>query len=252
MIQGLYAAATGMMSVEDRQAVIANNIANASTAGFKRHVAVQKGFYQAFETELRHPAWFNADRAPGGGTKVIETYADFSNGVLRTTGNPLDVAIVGPGFLSVNTPNGERYTRNGQFSLGQNGELLVGDGYQVLGAGGGPIVVNGASVGIAGDGTVMVDGAPVGQVQLTEFENPQFLVREGATLFGVTEQADPEARPAEATNLVGGAIETANVQIPNEVSEMLLALRAYAANQRVITAIDETASRLIDQVGAPS
>ena len=251
MISGLYAAATGMMAIEERQAVIANNIANANTAGFKRHIAVQEGFYQVFEAGLRSPGRFNAERAPGGGLKVIETFSDFSNGGLRNTGNPLDIALVGPGFITVNTPNGERYTRNGQFSVASDGRLLVGDGHEVLGAGGGALIVQGGDIEIDGEGSIFVNGQVVGQIQLVEFDDPQYLVREGATLYATTDAAKQTARPAERTTMVGRSLELANVQIPVEVSDMLLALRAYSANQKAITAIDETLSRLIDQVGAP-
>ncbi len=100
MIQGLYAAANGMMAVEDRQAVIANNIANVTTPGFKRQVAVQKGFYQAFFSESRSALRLNLETAPGGGLKITETFSAFANGVVTSTGSALDIALIGPGLES--------------------------------------------------------------------------------------------------------------------------------------------------------
>ena len=107
MIQGLYAAANGMMAVEDHHAVVANNIANATTFGFKRQIPVQKGFDIVFRGAVSNPAEFNLDRAPGGGAKTIETFTNYGNGVIQNTGNELDVAILGPAFMRIETPAGE-------------------------------------------------------------------------------------------------------------------------------------------------
>ena len=251
MIQGLYAAANGMMAVEDHQAVVANNIANATTFGFKRQIPVQKGFDIVFRGAVSNPAEFNLDRAPGGGAKTIETFTNYGNGVIQNTGNELDVAILGPAFIRIETPAGERYTRNGRLAVGGAGELVTLDGHMVLNAGGGPIDVSGGRPQFDADGTVSVNGAVRGQVALVEFEDPHALTREGYTLFRADEETAREAQPATASSLVGESLEASNVEIPNEMIRLMMALRAYAANQRVMQSIDETASRLIDQVGSP-
>lgn len=251
MIQGLYAAANGMVSIEDRQSVLANNIANASTPGFKRQIPVQKGFYEAFFAETQRSARFNLERGPGGGPTLNETFSDFGDGILTTTGNALDVGLVGPAFMVVETPQGDRYTRDGKFAVNVDGELVNSQGFRVLDTGGGPIRVDGAIVEIDPDGNVTADGQVAGTLQLVEFEDPHMLNREGLTLWSASQEALQRSGPAENTIVAGHSLELSNVQIPNEISQMMLALRAYGANQQVIQAIDETVGRLIDQVGAP-
>lgn len=251
MIQGLYAAANGMMSVEDRQAVIANNIANSLTPGFKRQTPVQQGYYEVFLGETSSANRYNHETAPGGGAKIIATHTDFSNGIVSTTGNSLDAALIGPGFFVVDTPEGERFTRNGKFSVGQDGQLVTNHGFTVLGVGNAPIEVNGGAVEFDGDGQVLVNGEVRGQLRVVEFDDPQQLNRSGLSLLRASDAVLEQSAPAANTTVAGGALELANVQVPLEVSNMLLALRAYGANQKVITSIDETVSRLIDQVGAP-
>lgn len=240
-----------MMAVEDRQAVIANNIANALTPGFKGQIAVQKGFYEVFYGELKSPSRFNMEKTPGGGVTLSETFTDFADGPLRTTGNPLDVALIGPGFIAVETPNGERFTRSGQLAVGSEGQLVTTHGYTVSSDGGGPIDVSGGPVEIDSEGNVRAGGVLAGRVRVVEFEDRHMLARAGYGLYYASEEALDRSGPAESTVVRSGFLEMSNVGLPTQVAQMMLALRAYAANQRVITAIDETANRLIDQVGAP-
>lgn len=249
MIQGLYAAASGLMANEERQAVIANNIANVTTPGFKRQNAVQEGFYGVLLDKMQTPFHLNAKTNPGGGIGVSETYSDMSNGILTTTGDALNVGLSGPGFLTVATPAGDRYTRNGRLSVDADGQLSTIDGYKVLGAGGTPIAVSGGSLEFDENGTVLVDGAPAGRLAVVEFASPGRLSREGNSLYAAPDDMTPN--PAENTGVVQKALEMANVQMPYEMAQMMVGLRAYAANQKVINCADETMSRLIEQVAMP-
>jgi len=226
--------------------VVANNIANMNTTAFKgENMMFVEHLVKSKDSESFIPQKLSYARD-------VAQYQNLEEGPLKQTGNSLDLAIHGQGYFVVDTPDGERYTRNGQFSVADDGRLLVGDGHEVLGTGGGSLTVQGGDISIDGEGSIFVNGQTVGQIQLVEFDDPQFLVREGATLYAATDQAKQTLRPAEQTTIVGGSLESANVQIPVEVSDMLLALRAYSANQKAITAIDETLNRLIDQVGAPN
>lgn len=252
MIQGLYAAATGMIALEERHAIIANNLANASTSGFKRQGALQEGFYQVFLGELGNAQLYNAERGPGGGLKTVEAFADFATGPLQKTGNPLNVALTGPGFLTVDTPGGVRYTRDGSFMIDANGQLVTEDGYLVQGAGGGGIDVSGGVPRIDGDGAVWVDGIQTGQLGIIEFADPRTLLRQGDNLFAANPDTLAQSAPATETTVVGESLEASNVQVPEEMAQMILGMRAYTANQKVINSVDETVGRLINDVGAPA
>lgn len=250
MIPGLYTAATGMIAVEQRQDIVANNLANAATPGYKRLQPVQLGFYEVLSPKLIHPFHFNLEAAPAGGVKSVETFSNLAAGPLRITEDPLSLAVTGPGYIVVNTPQGERYTRDGHFAMAPDGTLSTAEGYQVLGATGDPVDVSGGQVTISQDGLVRVNGVEAGQVQVVEFENPTRLEREGANLYRASDEVLAQSTAAANTLLVQGALELSNVQLPVEMTSMMLGMRAYEANQKVIQTIDETTSRLIDQVAA--
>jgi len=249
MIPGLYSAASGLASLEARQDVIANNIANAATAGFKRQNPIVIGFDEVFSQKLVSPTLFDLEDAPGGGLKPLQTYTDLAQGVTAVNGNPLNVALNGPGYFSVTTPNGERFTRDGSFKTSANGMLVTASGHLVSGEGGGPIDVSGGKAEITKTGDVTVNGLPIGRVEIIEFAEPRGLQREGSNLFFATDDVLESARPAENTDLIAGAVELSNVKMPVEMAQMLLGLRAYAANQQVIDTMSQSMSRLIDQVG---
>lgn len=249
MIQGLYSAASGLMALEARQDVIANNIANAATAGFKRQNPIVIGFDEIFSQHLVSPTLFDLEDAPGGGLKPLQTYTDLSQGITSTTGNPLNVALNGPGYFSVSTPQGERFTRDGSFKTSAQGQLVTASGHLVSGQGGGPIDVSGGKAIISETGEVTVNGLRVAQLEIVEFIEPRALQREGSNLYFATDDVLANSSPSTNTTLIPGAVELSNVKIPVEMAQMLLGLRAYAANQQVIEAMGQSMSRLIEQVG---
>ena len=252
MIKSLYAAATGMVAVEDRQAVIANNIANASTIAYRRQEAVQKGFYGVFSNKLVRPHRFDNSSAPGGGVKVVETFTSTLAGPIATTDDPLNVALSGPGFFAVNTPGGERFTRAGNFVVDPDGELATAAGYKVQGSGGGAIEVPAGNVEITQDGALKAQGVTAGQLRLVEFEDPHMLTRQGEGLYHASPEAMQRSADATQTTVLNKSLELSNVSLPKEMVSMILALRAYAANQQVINAFDQTMTRVIEQVGMPA
>lgn len=241
-----------MIAVEDRQAVIANNIANAATVGYRRQEAVQKGFSQAFSAEKASPARFDASSAPGGGVKVVETYSNTQAGAVSTTDDPLNVALQGPGYIAVNTPRGERFTRAGNFIVDKDGQLATSEGFKVQGSGGAPIEIQAGNTVITEDGSIKNGEVTAGKLRVVEFEDPHMLTREGQNLYKASTEATSRSAEATATTVTGKALEMSNVNLPKEMVSMILAVRAYAANQKVITTADETMSRLIDQVGTPA
>lgn len=252
MLPGLYNAATGMIAVEQRQDIIANNLANASTPGFKRMQPVQLGFYEVFSQKLRHPFYFNEEAAPAGGVKGVESFTNLTMGPVRVTDDPLSLALRGPGYLAIETAEGERYTRAGQFTIDVEGYLTTPQGHRVSSVGGEPISVDGGPVVISPEGVVTVDGVAAGQIRLREFQDPTRLERTGDNLYRASDEVFEQSSEAVDTYLEQGALELSNVQLPVEMGNMMLGLRAYEANQKVIQAIDATVGRLIEQVGSPS
>ncbi len=149
MIRAFQISARGMEMQATRQDVIANNLANANTAGFKADAVSFKAFRSVFTQALGELRVFT--RALGelrGGGGIDEVLPRFEQGAVTRTGNPLDVALVGDGFLAVQTPDGERYTRNGSFTIDANGQLSTSEGNPVMGESG-PIVISGTEVDIS-------------------------------------------------------------------------------------------------------
>ncbi len=249
MIPGLYISAGGMLSSELRHSVYANNIANSATVAYKSHIPVQLGFYPLLKGLYGDYKITIPKSAPGGGVKVVETFPDLSMGPVRKTDNPFDIAIQGPGFITVQTPRGERYTRAGNLTRDAEGYLCTQQGYRVLGVDNQPISIQGNNVNISEDGTVIVDGANVGRIQCVEFTNPERLLREGENLFVASEELLQSRNLAENSVIKQGYLEWSNVKLPAEMIKLTLGLRSYEANQRVLVAFDDTLGRLIDQVG---
>jgi flagellar basal-body rod protein FlgF len=247
MIYGLYQSAAGMMTTEYRQAVLANNLANADTVGFKRDVAT---FAE------RQPARLEGVRsgpsAPGleglsGGLWLGQTTTDFSDASKVWTGNWSDVALEGPGFLVVQAEGGPQFTRDGRMLMDASGRLTAAsDGAPILNPGGMPIQLNphGGQPSIDSEGRIEQDGAIVAELGVVDFENYGALQKVGAARF-----AAPEDAAAASPALVqAGYTESSSVQPVTELVNMIEASRAYQLNARMLSLQDETAGRLISAV----
>ncbi len=222
--------------------IIANNVANLGTTGFKRETLLFEQYLATSARENDFPApdqrvAFVLDRA---------TRTDFAQGALERTGNQLDVAIDGDGFLVVETPRGERYTRNGALSRNATGEIVTSDGYRVLGEGG-PIVLdpNDTDISIARDGTVSAKGGDRGRIRMVRFESDQQLSKEGGALFAANAQPLPvEVR----TGLVQGTIEKSNVRPILEIGRMIEVTRAYSMLANLMSRTDELRGNAINKL----
>jgi flagellar basal-body rod protein FlgF len=204
--------------------VIANNIANVSTPGFKRESAK----FEEYVSKVR-PAEGQSGAQAVSFVKDAGTTRDISQGNIQNTGAPLDMALNGKGFFTVATPQGERYTRDGHFSLDQDGRIVTSDGYAVQGEGGAITVTpTDGEIHVAADGTIssVVNGTlnQLGKLRLTDFADARSLTREGGNLYA----ASQPGLPATAT-LVQGALESSNVQPVLEISKMIEVMRAYEA-----------------------
>jgi flagellar basal-body rod protein FlgG len=227
MERGLYIAASGMLAEQVRQDQIANDLANASTPGYKADRASQQAFGDLL---LTNTATGQTVGPLGFGAQIARTVTDVSSQPLRQTGEPLDFAVEGDGWFGVRTPNGVRYTRNGAFTQGPGGELVDQTGNPVLSQ-------NGQTIPLL-DGKV-----DAGQLGVFAVTNPR---KQGESLFTGT-------AGGRATGTVsGGALEGSGVDAAKAMVDMIASLRSFEAGQKAITTIDSTLERAATQVGALS
>ncbi len=253
MYRGIYAGASAMLVQEKALDVVANNLANADSAGFRGRINVNKSFPQLLVSRIESaqniPDLSTPKVAPLGDAALnvvlSETAMMTRRGPIQVTDNPLDVAIDGEGFFVVQDAAGNAfYTRAGHFSKNAAGELVNGDGMPVLGDGG-PIALGDAiSCFIDDQGQVVADGEVIAQLQIVAFERPAYLRQVGRSLLAATPQAGLP-QPAGAVRLVRGALERANVNVVEEMTAMVEANRAYEMAARSVTIQDEATGRLI-------
>ncbi|GIV16667.1 MAG: flagellar basal-body rod protein FlgF [Armatimonadota bacterium] len=242
MLRGLHIAASGMLAQQVRHETIANNLANADTTGYKADEV-------AFRTALDTAIWRHRDPQKGAptpqvgtlsfGTEVDAVVTDLRSAPIALTGRPLDVAIDGEGFFVVNTPQGERYTRDGAFRQAADGTLVTADGMPVMGTRG---VIRSATVPltIAPNGDVLAGGQLVDRLRVVQLQNP---VKQGANRFA------GNAQPLPQFSLQVGALERSNVSVVQAMVDMIVAMRAYEASHRAVLAHDETLQRAVNDVG---
>ncbi|MBD3298792.1 MAG: flagellar basal-body rod protein FlgF [candidate division Zixibacteria bacterium] len=240
MIKGIATAASGMLPSLKRQEVITNNLANAQTAGFKRDRLFVERLNEAQEAIV-----------PGaedwGATNQVGLAIDFAPGSLNRTGNAMDVAISGDGFFAVQTPDGERYTRNGHFSVDTDGTLQSADGHAVLGDNG-VIRLPAGEVSINSDGQISVDGRLVDTLRIVRFDDPRVLVRGGSTIFEI---GIPTVAPQDDNQsaIRQGFLEHSNVNTIEEMVNMITTFRFYEADQRAIQMQDQVQGRVVNELG---
>jgi flagellar basal-body rod protein FlgF len=240
MDRGLYIAASGMLAEQVRQDQIANDLANASTPGYKSDRSAQTSFGDLL---LSNSETGQQIGSLALGAQIAEIKTDLTPAGLKETGEPLDVALDGEGFFALQTPQGTRYTRNGQFTVDAKGQLATANGFLVLDDNGKPITV-GATDGmsIGADGTITKAGQTVAKLGVVSLTNP---VKQGDTLFAGT----PGQRPAQ-TSVRQGYLENSGVNAATAMIDMLTSMRAYEAGQKVIQTIDETLNKGITAAGA--
>jgi flagellar basal-body rod protein FlgF len=256
MTGALYAVVSGGLAAMERLEITTNNLANVNTAGFK----AQQLLVEALEPGAIQTSGGYGTLVSTAGTTVpaiaYKTITDTSQGSVRESGNPLDVAITGPGFFALGTPNGERYTRQGQFHLSPTGVLLGPGGHAVLGQNGEEIRLPPGRIEIDDDGGILVDDdgvslgdAPVGRLRLVRFDAPERLVPEGTALYAAPADMAPADVDAGETQLVPGSIELANVDAVQGLLELIDVARGYEAYMQAMRQVDGTIETAIQQVG---
>jgi flagellar basal-body rod protein FlgF len=274
MLRGIYTGASGMIAQQARLDVVSNNLANVDKTGFKKDLTIFKAFPDMLIRRLSDnglgvtPAG-SYDTMPyvgklGTGVEVNEVYTDFDQGSLQRTENNFDLALEGRGFLTVQTERGERYTRNGSFTINQDGILMNHNGYPVIGEKGiirvqhnnfivneqGEILVNGALdpnsvVGMANNDwsqPIVLD-----RLKLVDFEKIRELKKEGDSLWKETEYSGPPLPPGNL-KVIQGFLEKSNVNMIREMVDMIEVQRSYEANQKAVQTHDTELGRLINEV----
>jgi len=239
MDAGIFSAVSGSLAAQTRLDALANNLANANTAGFKAERVLQRAERAG---EIAPPATAVA-------TPVTHEYVetDFSQGPINRSGNPLDIALAGEGFLVVKTERGDRLTRNGSLSIDSAGFLATSDGNRVQGPGG-DISIPESPVVIAADGTVEAGGQKVGQLRIVNVEDPTRLVRESGTQFAAGDQAITDM-PAGRTRVMQGATEGANLAPVEGLVSLIETVRGFETYMRAAERLDQVTGKAISDVG---
>ena len=242
MNSGMYSALSGNIAAMRRMDVISNNLANVNTPGFKKDRMLFEGMLAGSTTPPAVPQGSTADPI----LQKESLFIDYAPGPVNQTGNPLDLAIEGDGFLTVTTPNGPAYTRQGNLRLASDGTLVTIDGYPVQGDNG-TIRIQGGKVEIDAKGAVSVDGAPVATIKVVDFPRPYQLKKLGQALL-VPE--DPQVTPQAArADIRQGSLEGSNVESITEMVQMIETNRYFDACQRAIRGFDDMAAKAVSDLG---
>ncbi|WP_028973978.1 flagellar basal-body rod protein FlgF [Spirochaeta cellobiosiphila] len=278
MVRGIYTGASGMVAQMHRMDTISNNLANVDTTGYKMDESVHKAFPQMLMRRVNDNGLYkfplgSFDTAPvvgmlGTGVEQNESYTIFSQGSLKQTENPFDLSLEDKGFFSIQTPRGERYTRNGSFVLGKEGLLLTKEGYPVLGENG-PISIKANNFVVDKKGRIWEnktyadnanrlvsmeendwdDTGLVDTLKIVDFAQTRYLRKQGSSLWAESENSgEPETFSfQDRPGVQQGFIEAANVNPVTEMVQMIEVNRAYEANQKVIQSEDSMTNKLINE-----
>ncbi|HOK02988.1 MAG TPA: flagellar basal-body rod protein FlgF [Spirochaetota bacterium] len=276
MLRGIYTGASGMLAQDARMDTIANNLANVDKTAYKKDITIFKAFPDMIirrinESGLGITPAGSYDTMPyvgrlGTGVEVNEVFTDFDQGSLQRTENSFDLALEGRGFFTVMTERGERYTRDGSFTINQDGILMTHNGNPVMGEKGiirvhhnnfivnehGEVIVNGDLSADPRDVVTMASNnwsnpIVLDRLKIVDFENIREIKKEGDSMYRETEYSGPPIAPSEF-KVVQGFLEKSNVNIVREMVDMIEVQRSYEANQKTVTSHDQTLGKLINEV----
>jgi flagellar basal-body rod protein FlgF len=261
--KGIFTALSGAMAQSQRLDTIANNIANANTPAFKKD---QQTFYEYLTSYEKPPDVIQVPRVPaaiesfydmqGGDRSYVDsagTYTSFAQGQLKPTGSTLDMALEGKGLFEVLTPQGVRYSRNGQFKVDTSGTLVTKDGFPVLKDGTQDpaqrrINVDGRNLTVSRNGDIYDSGNLAGRVSVVEFINPDSLQKTGSSLYTLKPNFNEVPIPSVETQVQQGFIELSNVNIVDEMTDMISASRTFETAQKAMKAFDQMDEKLVNVV----
>ncbi len=248
MLRCFYTAGTGMLVQRDRMEVLANNLTNVDTTAYKSDSLLSSTFQEMMIERLNDPGVVSTSKivgALGTGTHIEAVYTSFEQGSSEETSRPCDFALEGDGFFVVSTADGDRYTRDGSFSVSSAGYLVTSEGRYVQGQNG-RIYVGGDDFMVDGQGNIYVDGTLTDQFRIVTFEDLSGLRKEGSNLYY---HISERAQSSVDTKVVQGALEASNVDIAEDLTRLLSVKNAYQTNQRVLGMVDESLEKAVNEVG---
>jgi len=255
MVRGLYTAYTGMANEQKRLDIVANNLANSATVGYKEENVTNQSFDNLLTIKIKDESEAYNDRPIGKmslGVKLGEVYTSYGQGSLRQNSNTYSVALEGKGFFTVAVTDkagnvNTQYTRNGSFNITKDGYIVDSDGNHLMGESG-EIQIPSDAVNVVIDegGEISADGNYIDTMLIADFENYDFLTKSGDTMYRTVEGAIEI--PADALVRQGFA-EQSNVNVVSEMVDMITITRTYEANQKVMQSIDKTLDLAANTVG---
>lgn len=268
MQDAIYTALFGALSNEHRLGLVSNNLANVNTTGYKQDSVAFKDTFVRFAHDYvtdskpyleAKPLWPEPDLMSK--VRLADQNINFSQGGMKQTGNPLDLAITGDGFFRIQTPEGERFTRNGSFKMNLEGQMVDANGNPLIGNGG-PVQIPPSAQQVAIDvgGNVIADGQQVGRITLAGFEDPQALEKDGRNYFRIQNGFDAQPQqinpgtPQDAPGGEGGVVpssinqgylESANVEVVSEMVKMIEIQRHFEACSKIMKNSQELDQKLM-------
>lgn len=251
MVRGLYTAYTGMMNQQARLDVITNNLANASTVGYKKEGSTSQAFDSMYTQKIKDGSEYYINRTIGKeslGVKIGETYTDYTQGSFKVTGNTYDLALEGDGFFNVSYTSKSgvtttRYTRDGSFSVNNENMLVTEDGDYLLGEGGRIQVPHGAKITVDEEGNIYADDEYVDKLKITDFKDYNYLQKFGENLYTAVDGATEKTADCKVRQ---GYLEMSNINVISEMVEMITISRAYESNQKAIQTIDSSLEKSVN------
>lgn len=275
MFKGFYTAASGMLAQQRKTELLANNLANANTVGYKEDQASVRSFpemllssYEKVNLPVEESVSINHSKYVGAlntGVYVQETIPSFSQGDVKTTDNTTDMAIVdqampidpetnqpGTALFTVETPDGLRYTRNGNFTLDGSGYLTTANGYYVLDENRERILLNSENFAISSQGEISEGTLNRGRIGISFSATPTAqLIKEGDGLYRINEGELPSAYTLNNVQFAvqQGSIEQSNVDSSKTMTDMMAAYRTFEANQKIVQAYDQSMQKTVNEIG---
>ena len=259
MHESIYIAASAGLKQSRKMEMIAQNLANVNNTGYKKDGLVFKEMMPPFPPDSENEGAKNVLLTAEKSNKnvsyvgITDSYTDFSTGAMKNTGGTLDLALDGEGFFKVQTPNGPRYTRNGNFRKNINNQVVTQDGNSVLDRNDQPVVIDApGSITIDGGGNISagngLSNTQVGNIKLVRFENEKSLEKVGDGLYRQIESEENELEVIE-TKMHQGFLENSNVTTVEEMTEMISTVRMFETYQKMIQSIDSMDDQSVNTIG---